>query len=750
MSRFGEADNKARIDDAQRKFYEDYNATVNLIIQHAPASASLLQVILYTAAEIIHDFESQRATILTRLVKQDKKQSVTPANQGTAAAQAEMHQRLSADLAAVTPTLQATEDSGAFKAAARTALDQCGVLLGRLQRYCAACNDAKGITACAKLSERLSYLRVHALRPNVVVVVLGLEKVRDVYSCVIVFVTPDLQQAGKSTFLSSVVRLALPSAFQRCTQVSLAMRYGPSVELEVTFRDHDEFEVYLQQALAEAAKTPNAPLKPDQLAAEIRAACAPFIGSSVRHFADGADFAEQLHRFVADARVAPCVKSALLFSPNVPAGLELRDEAGFDSPVAAHREAAARAASEADVVVLCNNGQKPSFNEDGVRMLERVRVAHGSMKHRLVGVVTRLDDVDGRERLAQLVQENCAEFARFGFAPGNVFMVALPAALDAMDPETQAVKAAKLRSTHSGLMGEFERSVAAIQRIATQDMPAEFAAEIGGLRDAINAHARAVLQAHPPPVLPSAEEVQLEADAGALARAMQRFSQAASAARHWLQKLKDTDGIVQSLETEFGRLFTETLDKSPVDVKSIADAAIEDASNDRGGLRDWRPAEIMLRDSASWLLIERAELAARALGEQCHSQYAGELVVVINQRLGGELFEPRKRLETDCASFMRVRVHSIVNFGLSHAGDFALQEQEVKNFAQADLVTAIRMCHPDAKQLAPRQSTAMYKVLRFDETNRCNMPRFARECLRQPPSLKFVVGADPKQLGASP
>lgn len=266
-----------------------------------------------------------------------------------------------------------------------------------------------------------------------------------------------LEKAGKSKFSSAFVNIEglFPSADERCTFTSTALRYGIKNQARVEFYNRKEFidkvdemfaDVHFQgknfeqielltfrryfDALLEtdkplynmhAAKTESDII--DIL--EGRQRILPLLGQEDKIFDDLAS--AELTSYITDKHISRAVRSVTFYANNLE-GLEnivLYDVPGFDSPTLVHINQTIEKLKQVDAIVMVKNIKMPSLkggevdiliknsDMDGIKLSDKLFV-FGSY----ADAVDSLDQLDKNKRL---LIGDLSKNLRIPFSPGRIF-----------------------------------------------------------------------------------------------------------------------------------------------------------------------------------------------------------------------------------------------------------------------------------------------------------------------------------------
>jgi dynamin family protein len=258
-----------------------------------------------------------------------------------------------------------------------------------------------------------------------------------------------LEKAGKSTVCNALIGMRLlPAAVERCTMLTTRIRPSADDEyrMEVTFTDEAAFEQALGAAAdafdrkqreldeARAANDPDyvAPRRRAQYdAAAVRLQCQSMVGSEPVTLEGRDEITEALKRYTASIDTMLAVRTVTVWTPELSAdNVEIVDVPGFDSPLAEHREAAARSLNESDAFLFVTNG---AANVDlTAPALELVRtiskVAPGALD-KGYAIVTHLDSCSSRAEFNERRTKAVRRLVELGFNEARIFCACPPLAL---------------------------------------------------------------------------------------------------------------------------------------------------------------------------------------------------------------------------------------------------------------------------------------------------------------------------------
>lgn len=210
-----------------------------------------------------------------------------------------------------------------------------------------------------------------------------------------------LEKAGKSKFSSAFVNKPglFPSADERCTFTSTALRYGETDLAVVEFYSQQDFREKVTGMLQDVAYPGNNidsislnafrqhfdALKETDKALynlhasktesdlidiiEGRARINPLLGHETKRFSDLAS--TELNAYITDKHISRAVKSVTFYSSNL-VGLEnivLYDVPGFDSPTLVHLNQTIEKLKQVDAIVMVKNIKMPSLKGGEVDIL---------------------------------------------------------------------------------------------------------------------------------------------------------------------------------------------------------------------------------------------------------------------------------------------------------------------------------------------------------------------------------------------
>lgn len=274
-----------------------------------------------------------------------------------------------------------------------------------------------------------------------------------------------LEKAGKSKFSSAFVQKSglFPSADERCTFTSTALRWGERDEARVefygvkefadkvaamlqevecpltdwetldvgTFRHHFDTLAQTNEVIYEkhASKTETDII--DIL--EGRHKIKPLLGKGEVTLSDL--HSSELKSFITDKNISRAVKNVTFYSTNLQ-GLEnivLYDVPGFDSPTLVHMNQTVEKLKQVDAIIMVKNIKRPSLvasevdiliknaDSDGVKLIDKLFI-FGSYADAVVqGANTPAEATQSIQKNIQTVLGDLARYLRQPFFPDRVF-----------------------------------------------------------------------------------------------------------------------------------------------------------------------------------------------------------------------------------------------------------------------------------------------------------------------------------------
>jgi len=306
-----------------------------------------------------------------------------------------------------------------------------------------------------------------------------------------------LEKTGKSTVCNALVGLRLlPAAVERCTMLTTRIRPSADNEyrMEVTFANEAEFE----QALSHAEKAWERKRReedenrqatdPDYKAQAsqfdkpaVRLKAQQFVGRDPEIIVGRDLIVEGLKRYTANADNMLAVNNVTVWTPELKGeNMEVVDVPGFDSPLAEHREAAARSLNEADAFIFVTNGAAHvDLTAPALELVRTItKVAPGALD-KGYAIVTHLDTSSSRAEFQERRAKAVAGLMALGFNEARIFCACPPLSLlereqavgDAMGAGREHFEEMVRKARSYGLQLGFAQMKSSLEEFVAQDLP---------------------------------------------------------------------------------------------------------------------------------------------------------------------------------------------------------------------------------------------------------------------------------------